>query len=519
MLKPLPVGIQTFKDIIEGGFLYVDKTLHIYELIRYPKGYFFLSRPRRFGKSVTISTLAAIFSGNRELFKGLWLYDSDYDWQSYPIIRIDFSRLQARTVDELEQNLKRFLQRLAKEQGITLGDHGLPGLFDELIYELSSRGKVVVLIDEYDKPIIDNINNVEEAIRMRDLLKSFYSVIKASDEYIRFALLTGISRFSRVGIFSGLNNLRDISLSDGFASIVGITQAELEDNFSDYLSDCAEQLALSVPELLVEIRHWYNGFRFSGTGESVYNPFSVLFFFSDKRFSNYWFESGTPSFLIKLIRAKEYDIEQVNQLQIGESAFSSYEIDNLQITPLLLQTGYLTIQSYDPETRLYTLNYPNYEVEDSFLTHLLGSFSRVETGSTTDYLWQLITALRANKLDEFFQILKVFFAQVDYTLQIKQEKYYQTIFYLIFKLIGLRIQAEVSTDKGRIDAVIELESAIYLFEFKLDGNAQIALEQIKQKEYFVRYLHQGKTIHLVGVNFDMHSHQVSEWLVESLESR
>ncbi|MBV7336521.1 AAA family ATPase [Chloroflexi bacterium TSY] len=402
MLKPLPVGIQTFRDIIEGGYLYVDKTALIYELIRHPKGVYFLSRPRRFGKSVLLSTLNEIFIANKELFKGLDLYQRNYDWTEHPIIRIDFSRIRVRSATDLEQGLQRFLLRIAREHAISLSDYPLPELFDELIYELSSKGKVVILIDEYDKPIIDNITNSEEAIRIRDVLKSFYTIIKALDEHIRFVFLTGISRFGRVGVFSDLNNLRDISLDDAFATLPGITQTELEQDFVDHIQTFAEQEETTTEALLARIRHWYNGFPFSRKGEAVYNPFSLLLFFSAKRFSNFWFESGTPTFLIKLIQDKNYNLQQIEERRINETSLSIYDLENLPITPLLLQTGYLTIQSYDPETQLYALYYPNREVEDSFLTHLLGDFSPIETGATTDYLWQLIYALQTNNLDKFW---------------------------------------------------------------------------------------------------------------------
>lgn len=516
VLKPLPVGIQTFRDLIRGGYLYVDKTRLIYELIRYPKGVYFFARPRRFGKSLLISTLDAVFRGDKDLFDKLFLARSDYDWAEYPVIRIDFSRQSVRSAAQLEQVIEFFVKGIAESYDIALQGFDYQSYFDNLILQLARKNQVVILIDEYDKPIIDNITDVEEAARIRDVLKRFYSVIKAMDEHIRFVFLTGISRFSRVGVFSGLNNLRDISLDDAFAALPGITQAELERDFAEYIQSYAAEEGLSVAEVTAQIRYWYNGFRFSGKGEAVYNPFSLLLFFSAKRFSNFWFETGTPTFLINLIRTKEYDLTQIGERRLNETAFSTFEVENLQITPLLLQTGYLTIKSYDPATRLYTLNYPNFEVEDAFLTHLLGNYTPVETAATTDYLWQLIDALRTHDLETFFDVLKIFFAEIDYTLQIKQEKYYQTIFYLIFKLMGHRINVEVATDRGRIDAVIELDDAVYLFEFKLNGSAQAALDQIRQREYYVRYMKNGKAIHLVGVNFETASHGVSEWLVETI---
>ncbi|MEM7290907.1 MAG: AAA family ATPase, partial [Pseudomonadota bacterium] len=280
MLKRLPVGVPTFAKIIEGNYLYVDKTRLIYELVSPPTGAYFLSRPRRFGKSVLISTLAEIFSGNKELFKGLALYNLDYEWTEYPVIRLDFSRIQARSAAELELGLKRFLQRVARKHGITLYDDPLPLLFDELLYQLSDKGNVVILVDEYDKPLIDNLANLEEAVLIRDLLKRFYGIMKGADEHIRFVFLTGISRFSRVGVFSDLNNLFDISLDDKFATLTGITQEELETNFADHLTQYATEQSIFRVSILEKIRHWYNGFCFSANGAAVYNPFSLLVFFS-----------------------------------------------------------------------------------------------------------------------------------------------------------------------------------------------------------------------------------------------
>ena len=516
MLKPLPVGVQTFRDLIQGGYLYVDKTRLIYELIRYSKGLYFLSRPRRFGKSLLISTLSEIFGGNRGLFHGLWLYDSPYEWHVHPVIRIDFSRNSVQNVEQLVNAIDYYIDEIAEAHGVVLRGFDHQSRFDNLIRQLGQRGKAVILIDEYDKPIIDNIVNVEEAARIRDVLKGFYTVIKAMDEHIRFVFLTGISRFSRVGVFSGLNNLDDLSMTNQFSSLLGITQDELEHSFALHLQAFAETSGLSETELLQKIRFWYNGFRFSSAGEPVYNPFALLRLFKNQEFRNYWFESGTPTFLVKLIQEQDYDIQQIGQQRLNEATLSTYEIENLQITPLLFQTGYLSIREFDPETRLYTLDYPNYEVEDAFLNYLLGNLSPATTSGSADALWQLISALRTNDLTRFFQTLMIFFAQIDYTLHIKQERYYQTVFFLIFKLIGLRISAEVSTDRGRIDAVVEMDADIYLFEFKLGGSAHAALEQIKDRGYALRFSDRGKRVHLVGVNFDLERRSIGEWVSESV---
>lgn len=514
MKKPLPVGIQTFRDIIEGGFLYVDKTRWFYELVRYPKGVYFLARPRRFGKSLLISTLKEVFEGNRELFQGLWLYDSPYRWETYPIIRLDFSLCRVESAAELKVELANYIQEIARDYGITLQAGGYQKQLRDLIRQLATKNKVVILIDEYDKPIIDNIENVKKAQRIREVLKGFYAVIKGMDAYLRFVLLTGISKFSKVGVFSGLNNLEDVTMSPAFASALGITEEEIATDFNDYIVDFAQKEGVSSDALLKRMRQWYNGFCFAAGGQNVYNPFSLLLFFKQQRFANFWFETGTPTFLIQLIRKRAYDVKQIDTLAMSELSFSSYEIEDLKVVPLLFQTGYLTIKGYDPETRLYQLYYPNYEVEHAFLENLLNSFSHTENGLAEGYLWKLVWALQDAAFERFFEILDVFFAEIPYEIQIKKERYYQTIFYLIFKLIGLKVDVEVRTSRGRIDAVVELEEGVFIFEFKLDASEEEALKQIKASAYFERYRLKGKAIHLVGVRFDTEKRGIAGWQVE-----
>jgi hypothetical protein len=400
MRKPLPVGIQTFRDIIQGGFLYVDKTPWIYELIRYPKGVFFLSRPRRFGKSLLISTLAEIFQGQRELFRGLWLYDQLYDWTVHPIIRVDFSLRRVQSAEELKGVIADFLAAIARQYGIELPAGDYQKQFGDLIVQLATRNQVVILIDEYDKPLLDNINNPEEAYRIRETLKGFYTIIKGMDAYIRFVLLTGVSKFSRVGVFSGLNNLEDLTMSPAFSAALGITEAELEATFAEHLAALAAAQGDSLPALRAQIRHWYDGYCFSATCQHVYNPFSLLLLFKQQRFANFWFESGTPSFLVKLIRTRAFDIGQLDNLIVGELAFSSYELERLQILPLLVQTGYLTIKAYDRQTRFYRLGYPNAEVEQAFLGYLLADFGQVDDGLAEGFLGQLVEALRTTEFSK-----------------------------------------------------------------------------------------------------------------------
>ena len=509
-MKKLPIGIQTFSEIVQEDYLYIDKTETIYHLITSGKVYF-LSRPRRFGKSLLLSTLDAIFKGKKELFKGLWIYDQPFEWKEHPVIRIDFSRIRFKTIAELEKSIIRLLDVNAEKYGVNLNEKEYDARFEELIMKLAKINKVVVLIDEYDKPILDHITDIETAKEIQETLKAFYTVIKASDEYLKFIFLTGVSKFSKVGVFSGLNNLNDITMDENFSQLLGYTQKELETNFAEWISVLADKQKVTVEEVLAMVKKWYNGYRFGKALAYVYNPFSTLLLFNKNDFKNYWFESGTPTFLIDLITTSQFDVPSLQHLTVGQQAFASYEIGNLSPIALLYQTGYLTITEF--EGRLYTLDFPNWEVEDSFLNYLSEAYSNIPKELTENYLDKLIRALNAADLSVFFETLKIFFANIPYTLNISLEKHYQTIFYIVFTMLGLRIQAEVVTNQGRIDAVIELANSVYVFEFKLSGTKEDALEQINRKQYAQKYQDTSKQLVLVGVEFDQKTRNIGEWII------
>ena len=511
-MKPLPIGIQTFRDLIDGNYLYIDKTSNIYELIKNTKGAYFLSRPRRFGKSLTLSTLEEIFLGNKELFQGLWIYTSTYSWKKHPVIRFDFSKQKANDPEALIRFIHSELNLLAKKYNVTLAEKDYYSQFQELIIALSKEEKVVILIDEYDKPIIDHLENTELALQMREVMKGFFTVLKGNDEYIRFLLLTGVSKFSKAGVFSNLNHLIDITLDDAYSSLVGITEEELKKEFSDYISDLAIKENKTEDETLNTIRAWYNGYRFSPEGIPVYNPFSTLLLFEKRRFEHHWFETGTPEFLVKLILKNNYDIMEI-PFKTDALNFSSYEVDDLSLTPLLVQTGYLTIKGYEREDRIYTLDYPNFEVKKAFLTYFIQKFRKKELSGSL--ILKLIEAFQENDLERTIQVLRDMFVGIEYDLHIPQEKYYQTLFYLTFTLLGFKISTEVKTNLGRVDAVVE-SNAIYIFEFKLNGTKEEALAQIKTKKYYEKYLNKGKDIYLVGVEFK--DRNLGEYISEKIES-
>ncbi len=383
-MKYLPIGYADLPRIIKENRLYVDKTKYIYRLITEGSVYF-LSRPRRFGKSLLISTLNEIFKGNKELFKGLYIYDTDYDWESYPIVRIDFSKKNVEKDKDLKDYIKRQLDEIGKTYDVMLKELPYEEKFSLLINSLYKKYQkpVVILIDEYDKPILDNIENIELAKKIRDILKGFYGIIKSEGAYIKFVFLTGVSKFSKTGVFSGLNNLNDITMNNKYSAILGITQDELLAYFDEYIEKLSYATEMTdKEELLKEIEKWYNGYCFSKKCVSVYNPFSLLLLFDNNEFDNFWFETGTPTFLVKLIKDETFDVSMFEDLWVGDAAFSSYEIESLDIIPLLVQTGYLTIKDYNPKRRLYKLYYPNYEVEESFTEVLLKEYSYIDKKKT-----------------------------------------------------------------------------------------------------------------------------------------
>ncbi len=446
-MQKLPVGIQDFRKIREDNYLYIDKTRYVYELAS-QGGYYFLSRPRRFGKSLLVSTLKELFEGSKELFEGLWIEDRR-DWEkTNPVLHIPFSSLGYKDLG-LEWALHRHLDKIIEAKGFDVEEESLSQKFEEVLKAFAqTEGRVVLLIDEYDKPIIDYLGEeIEQAKENQQVLKNFYSVIKDSDPYIRMVFITGVSKFSRVSIFSDLNNLNDITMSPRHSTLLGYTQSELEHFFAEYLPSFAEENGMNEEQALSAIKGWYNGYSWDGK-KFVYNPFSVLLLFYNGVFSNYWFKTATPTFLINLIRKEAYyDFDGV---KVGDAAFDSFDIEHLDVITLLFQTGYLTIKKYDERRELYTLGYPNREVKKSMLEYL----------------------------------------------------------------VGLDVQSEVSTARGRADSIVEFDDKVYCFEFKLDRSAQEALEQLKSRGYADRYRNSGKKIILIGVNFSSEKREVDEFAVE-----
>ncbi|MEZ4863827.1 MAG: AAA family ATPase [Caldilineaceae bacterium] len=495
-LQKLPVGIQTFSKIIDENYLYVDKTPLIHRLLR-SGGYFFLSRPRRSGKSLTLSTIAAIYRGERALFAGLWIEDK-WNWDEvHPVIHLSFSGIGYQT-QGLEGAIEAELRLVGSQFGISFEQIGIDRVFAELLRKLSTQGKVVLLIDEYDKPIIDYLNDPAQAIAHRNILKTFYSVIKDADPYIEFLLITGVSKFSKVSIFSDLNNLDDITLGRNFAALTGYTQQELEHAFAPYMPEAKALLGLTHQELLDQLRHWYNGYSWDGA-TYVYNPFSILSFFRKAEFRNFWFETGTPTFLLKLMR--EQWLYKLNDLTVSERTLISYDIEELQAIPILFQTGYLTIKAKDRFGQ-YTLDYPNAEVKESMLEYMISDLRHERGVMATPMVIQLYEAFRANDLDQVIDLIKGIFKNIPSHIFLgKAEAYYHSLIYLVFFYLGQYTESEVNTNNGRLDCVVQSPTHIYILEFKLDESAETALTQIKDRGYADKYAADPRSKVLIGINF------------------
>lgn len=517
MMKPLTTSVYTFSNLIEGGFLYVDKTAAIGELIRPASAQYFLARPRRFGKSLLISTLKAIFQGRRELFDGLFLATADYDWKPYPVIHLDMGTAADSTVAQLETTLREYLDEHADSHGIVLTHASIAARFGELIKKLAARdGKVVILVDEYDKPLLGHLGQ-PTVTAMQKVLKQFYGVIKTTESCQRFALITGVSKFTKVSIFSDLNNLTDLTMDPRTATLLGYTQDELEANFPDYIVRLAGAIGKTDAETLNELRIWYNGYRFEEKAQTVYNPVSVMKCFDTQKFMNYWFETGTPIFLVDLLRDKPVDF---GDLKVPDTAFSTYDPAHLEPLPLLVQTGYLTIKSSDGVlgAATFLLGYPNREIESSFSYWLTKDFSHLPADDMSSALRRLTAALREGRIEDMLDTLTIFFAKVPNTITLENEKYYQTIFFTVFTLIGAIVEAEVSTNIGRVDAVVKTAAGIFIFEFKLNGSADAAMGQIRAKRYFEPYLDDGRRITLIGVAFAKETRNLGEHRIESLNT-
>ena len=515
MIMKYPIGIQSFENIRTGGYVYVDKTALVYQLADRGK-YYFLSRPRRFGKSLLLSTLEAYFLGKKGLFEGLSLSHLEKDWKQYPVLHLDLNVDKYGTPNNLDQVLNEALAQWETIYGSNPNEATLSLRFKGIIRRaFEQTGKqVVVLVDEYDKPLLSTIDHKELHDAYRDTLKGFFGVLKTQDPYIHFALLTGVSRFSHVSIFSDLNNLEDISMVPDYADICGISEQELHTYFEESIRVLASANGLSYEETCGKLREQYDGYHFYPNTTGIYNPFSLLSTFQYKLFQDYWFRTGTPTFLVKLLQKNDYELKELKGLYVDGSALQGVDEEYADPIPVLFQSGYLTISGYDPEMG-YRLDFPNREVERGFFNFLVPYYTSLLKSSVKGYLNKLTASVRQGRPDDLLRTLQSMLSGKPYMLAGgDKEVHFQNTLYLIFVMLGYNVQVEQATSQGRMDVTIQTPEYVYILELKLDRSAEEALQQIKDNQYARPYQTDGRKVFLVGANFSSETRTVEKWLVE-----
>ena len=520
-MKNLPIGIQNIQEIITDGYIYVDKTQFALELIQTGKHYF-LSRPRRFGKSLFVSTLEEIFKGNRALFEGCHIAQSNYDWKPYPVLYLDFGRITNETTEDLKIHLHEIITTISEEHSIKINVTSLEFRLEMLVKGLAKngKGKVVVLIDEYDKPLIDHLHNPEVVEGNRQLLQSFFGALKSLDKHIKFTFITGISKFSKVSLFSGANHLNDISMSAQYADMMGYTQEELTEYFGQHIQAITQERnaqgqSSNEEEVLAEIKDWYNGYRFSKAERYVYNPFSTLKYLAEKEADSYWFATGTPFFLTEQIKKYSKDLVPLSGTQAKDDELTgSGNIEKINLKALMFQSGYLTIESYNKKTRYYQLVFANKEVREAFIHSLIEHFVKLNEKFSAE----MRTLLEKHNLTVFFEKIKRRFSKFPYqTFSKAQENTYHGLLFSILNSIDLEVSAEVSNNSGRLDLLIQMPKTTYIIELKLDSSPETGLKQIISKEYDRPYLGQGKSIARIGLNFSSDKRNIDTWQGELLD--
>lgn len=514
-LKNLPIGIQDFESLIIDNYLYVDKTAIMYKLVSTGR-YYFLSRPRRFGKSMMLSTLKAYFLGKKELFKGLAVEQLEKNWTVHPVLHLDLNTAKFTSAEVLYDKLSTTLKEWESLYGRRHDNDDLGVRFEGVIrnaYEKTGQ-RVVILVDEYDKPMLQAIGNIELQDEYRGTLKGFYGALKSMDGCIKFAVLTGVTKFGKVSVFSDLNNLNDISLDDGYSDICGISEEELHANFDDYMDVLASRQKITKDEAYSELKKRYDGYHFTEDAPGMYNPFSVLNCLSKNKFGSYWFETGTPSYLVELLKMHNYNLEEMANKEVNADVLNSIDSTSKDPIPVIFQSGYLTIKGYDNEFGTYKLGFPNEEVRDGFVKYLMPYYTSVSNVDTGHNVQKFVLDLRAGNIDGFMKRLKSLFADTPYELVKDLENHYQNVMFIVSQLCGIYTRAEYHTSEGRIDMTMETSDYVYIWEFKYEKSAQEALNQIKEKHYAEPFMSSGKKVVCVGVNFSHQLRGIEEYLVE-----
>ena len=511
-----PVGIQTFSKIREGKYLYVDKTGYIVDFRRKKMSYVFLSRPRRFGKSLFASTLQAYFEGRKELFEGLAIADYEKDWVKYPVLHIDMSGAKHLNAERLEDylglQLSEYEELYGRDEREKYPNDRLDGIVKRA-FKMTGR-KVVVIIDEYDAPLLDVVHEEENLRSLRFIMQNFYSPLKKLDPYLEFTFITGITKFSQLSIFSELNNLDNISMFDQYSAICGISKTELTTQMKPDVEAMGEALGMTYEECLAELTRFYDGYHFSENSEDIFNPFSLVKALNAGKIAPYWFGSGTPSFLLKLL--DKYHVN-LSTLESQEAVLSSFDQSTEEMTdalPLLYQSGYLTIKKYDPMFQEYTLGIPNGEVRNGLLNSLIPHYVNPRRSDNDAFLLGFCKAVYRNDIEAALEHMRTYMATIPYDLENHSEKHYQTIFYLMFSFLNIYIRTEVKSAIGRADAVMHMPDTIYVFELKVDKSAEEALTQIDEKGYMLPYHSEGKRLVKIGISFDSTQRTISEWKIK-----
>ena len=515
-LKQLPVGIQTFSEVINRNCLYVDKTAYIQKMLELSK-YIFLSRPRRFGKSLLVSTLQSYFEGRKDLFKGLYIEQVEKEWTEYPVLRLSLASSKHMEKEQLEDYLLHILEEHERRFGIS-ANHSEPNIrlmnLITSIYEKTGK-QVVILIDEYDAPLLDVLHEKEKLPILRQVMRNFYSPLKDADPYLKFVFLTGITKFSQLSIFSELNNLVNISMDAEFASICGFTEEEVRTQMADYVDRMAEGKGWDKEKTLCELKNKYDGYHFTWPSPDVYNPFSLLLAFSKKKLDNYWFESGTTTFLVEMLRKYDTEFTDLKKIEASAYDFDAPTESATSIVPLLYQSGYITIKDYDPDFDFYTLDIPNKEVRIGLTRSLIPAYITPDTLIVNNAARHVAQCLVKEDINGALTILQKFLSTIPYCNNANSEGHYQQVFYIIFTLVtGYFADVEVRTATGRVDMVLQTAQRLYLFELKLNRSAEAAIQQINLKDYPARFARCGLPIVKVGINFDAESHTISDWEIE-----
>ena len=514
--KIYPIGIQNFEKIRNDGYFYIDKTALMYQMVK-TGSYYFLSRPRRFGKSLLISTLEAYFQGKKELFEGLAVEKLEKDWIKHPILHLDLNIEKYDTPESLDKILNDNLEYWESQYGTRPSETSFSLRFAGIIQRACEKTgqRVVILVDEYDKPMLQAIGNEELQKQFRNTLKPFYGALKTKDGYIKFALLTGVTKFGKVSVFSDLNNLDDISMWNEYVEICGVSEREIHENLEAELHEFAAARGITYDKLCEDLRECYDGYHFTHNSIGMYNPFSLLNAFKRKEFGSYWFETGTPTYLVKLLKKHHYDLERMAHEETDIQVLNSIDSESTNPIPVIYQSGYLTIKGYDEEFGMYRLGFPNREVEEGFINFLMPFYTRFNKIEAPFEIQKFVREIRAGQLEAFFNRLKSFLADTPYELISEQERHYQNVLFIIFKLVGFYTEVEYHTSEGRVDLVLKTKEYIYIMEFKLNGSAEEALQQIHDKHYAQPFQSDKRKIFRIGVNFSSKTRNIEKWIVES----